>query len=172
MAHIVITAFGLMFLFDAADKALNFRRFVNSLGAYQLCPDGMTQAAAIVLGSCGFLVGAALLGDIAVVQAAAGGSVLLMVFAAGMAINLARGRRDLECGCGTAADGQRLEWRLVARNIAMAGVLLLAATATSHSAHPRLWQALPAAFGLASVYLAVTAVWASGSQQQFRLGSL
>jgi hypothetical protein len=172
MAHILIAAFGLMFLLDAADKALHFTRFTTSLSAYELLPAGMTCATAIALGLAGFLVGAALLGAIAVVQAAAGGSALLLLFAAGMAINLARGRKDLECGCGTAASGQRLQWRLVARNVVLACVLLIAATVSSHAAPLRLIEVLPAAFGLALVYLAVSAVWASGSQQQFRLGSL
>lgn len=44
---------------------------------------------------------------------------LLALYGGAMAINLARGRRDIDCGCG--GQPQRLDWLLVWRN----GVLVL-----------------------------------------------
>jgi len=48
---------------------------------------------------------------------------LLLVFAAAMAINIRRGRRAIDCGCGRSQLRQPLRWGLVARNIALALVV-------------------------------------------------
>jgi hypothetical protein len=57
---------------------------------------------------------------------------LLSLFAVAMAINLARGRAQIDCGCFNSALRQHLRWSLVARNVCM--VLLLAAVAGSPAA--------------------------------------
>ena len=44
-----------------------------------------------------------------------------------MAINLARGRRNIDCGCFQSALKQRLSWVLVARNVVLAALLLVPA---------------------------------------------
>ena len=95
---------------------------------------------------------------------------MLVVFAAAMAINLNRGRTDLECGCGTAAIGQHLQWRLVARNGGLACILVATALCCDAVRPLGFLEVLPGAFGLALVYLALSAVWASGSTQKWRLG--
>jgi uncharacterized membrane protein YphA (DoxX/SURF4 family) len=46
---------------------------------------------------------------------------LLVLFAAAMAINLARGRSDIDCGCFIGAQKQRISWALVVRNLVLAG---------------------------------------------------
>ena len=45
---------------------------------------------------------------------------LLLVFAAAMAINLRRGRFDIDCGCHLGVLKQRISWALVARNLLLA----------------------------------------------------
>ncbi|WP_421846837.1 MauE/DoxX family redox-associated membrane protein [Novosphingobium sp.] len=49
---------------------------------------------------------------------------LLLVFAAAMAINLMRGRSQIDCGCGRSQLRQPLSWLLVARNLVLAALLL------------------------------------------------
>lgn len=58
--------------------------------------------------------------------AALSGAALLGVYALAMAFNLMRGRRP-DCGCG--GGPLPLSWWLVARNVALAGVALVAAAA-------------------------------------------
>jgi hypothetical protein len=41
-----------------------------------------------------------------------------------MAINLRRGRSHIDCGCGRSELRQTLRWSLVARNLALAAVVL------------------------------------------------
>jgi hypothetical protein len=55
------------------------------------------------------------------------------LFAAAMAINLARGRTHIDCGCFDATQRQPLRWLLVARNIVLA-VLLIAAAFSRNAA--------------------------------------
>jgi hypothetical protein len=49
---------------------------------------------------------------------------LLVLFATAMAINIRRGRAHIDCGCGQAFLKQSLRWSLVARNGALALLLL------------------------------------------------
>lgn len=50
--------------------------------------------------------------------------VVLVIVSAAVAINLLRGRREIDCGCGGPEGGQHLSWGLVLRNL----LLLLAAS--------------------------------------------
>jgi hypothetical protein len=47
---------------------------------------------------------------------------LLVTFAAAMALNLARGRSDIDCGCFVGVHKQRISWPLVVRNLALSGL--------------------------------------------------
>lgn len=60
---------------------------------------------------------------------------LLLVFAAAMAINLRRGRHDIDCGCHLGLLKQRISWPLVGRNLLLAvgALALLPAGAMSRS---------------------------------------
>jgi len=51
---------------------------------------------------------------------------LLSLYAAGISINLYRGRRDIDCGCNGPASTQALSWWLVSRNLVFLGLVLLA----------------------------------------------
>jgi hypothetical protein len=46
---------------------------------------------------------------------------LLVLFAGAMAINLGRGRSDIDCGCFVGVHKQRISWALVVRNLVLAG---------------------------------------------------
>jgi hypothetical protein len=59
---------------------------------------------------------------------------LLVIFAAAVAINITRGRREIDCGCGDPAHSQPLAWGLVARNLALAVALTAAAIAPGGAA--------------------------------------
>ncbi len=51
---------------------------------------------------------------------------LLLLYAGGIGINLYRGRRDIDCSCNGPATTQALSWWLVARNLVLLGLVLLA----------------------------------------------
>ena len=47
---------------------------------------------------------------------------LLLIYGMAIFINLLRGRRDIDCGCG--GDGTPIGWGLVVRNLVLAGLAL------------------------------------------------
>jgi hypothetical protein len=59
------------------------------------------------------------------------GLALMAVFIAAVAINVARGRVGIDCGCGGAA-GQQLSWSLVVRNAVLSLLLLGGLVAPTH----------------------------------------
>lgn len=128
-------AMALLFLGAAHYKRRDPARFRAQLAAYRLTPDGLVRPAASALPFVE--LAAALLLLPAATRSA--GSVLamglLLTYALAMAINLRRGRRAIDCGCGGPA--QPLSWLLVARNLGLtlAASLLLpgAASRTLHT---------------------------------------
>ena len=70
---------------------------------------------------------------------------LFLVFAAAMAINIRRGRSQIDCGCGRSQLRQTLGWGLVVRNVLLAVLVALHGVAA------------PAAFVAGNVALALAA---------------
>jgi hypothetical protein len=122
------TLLGLVFLAAALGKARHRLAFQGVLANYRLLPDFALVPMALTLPPLEAAVGATLLCSPSPwPQLAAVG--LLTVFASAMAINIARGRHHIDCGCFQSALKQSLSWTLVARNMALVALLawLLAA---------------------------------------------
>jgi hypothetical protein len=115
-------AFALLFAGAALHKLRSPQRFAELFRAYRLLPEalaGLWWAVPLLelTTAAGLLAGASRAG------ACATGAALLLGYAAAMAVNLRRGRRDLSCGCG--APGERrpiAEW-MVWRNVILAALL-------------------------------------------------
>ncbi|WP_240954921.1 MauE/DoxX family redox-associated membrane protein [Rhodococcus sp. 105337] len=122
---------------------------------YRLLPHRMERVVAGSLPLVEVLVGTALILGIAGVWAASGAALLFAAFAFGLTANLARGRRDLDCGCFafSAHEVPRIGW-FRAASFAVAA-LVLAATGSAEIAP--LERLIGAASGLL-VVLAVVAV--------------
>lgn len=87
--------------------------------------------------------------------AKAAGAVLLVAFALAMALNIARGRREIDCGCFQTAGRQPLGWSLVARNLVLASALAGAAASDGAASGALAWaNGLPAGLALFLLYLA------------------
>jgi hypothetical protein len=100
--------------------------FRSALDEYRLLPQSLSALAAVILIVAELL--AALLVLIPAVRAAgfvimAG---LLLLYTAGIGINLYRGRRDIDCGCGGPASRHELSGWLVVRNVLLIGLVVLA----------------------------------------------
>lgn len=113
---------GLVFL-QAALAKLRHRELLSGVIAnYRLLPAALVGPAALLLPpvelavSMGLLLGGHWL-------AALAAAVLLVIFAAAMGINIARGRSQIDCGCGRSQLRQPLSWLLVGRNLALAALL-------------------------------------------------
>jgi hypothetical protein len=79
--------------------------------------------------------------------------VLLSVFAAAMAINLKRGRSEIDCGCGHSFLKQNLSWLLVGRNAGLVALLIPSLIFTKIMPMPLLLTGVAAGLGLFLLYL-------------------
>lgn len=126
----VRTLMALVFLSAGIAKIRNWTAFEGVIANYRLLPNFAVRPVSYLLPPSEILLGAALAASAPGADWLAAG--LLCLFAVAMAINLARGRSQIDCGCFNSALKQHLRWSLVARNVGMA--LLLAAAAGSAAA--------------------------------------
>lgn len=115
---------GLVFLLAAVAKLRHRQLLPGVIANYRLLPDALVTPAAILLPVAELAIGVALLAGsrpLAPVAAIA----LLLVFAGAIAVNIRRGRTQIDCGCGHDGLRQGLHWPLVVRNVVLAGALAL-----------------------------------------------
>jgi hypothetical protein len=126
-------ALALLFLLAASHKARDLGAFRETLLDYRLLPAGTAAAAARVIVGAELAAAAALLAPGPRIPGPLLTALLLGVYTSAIAINLARGRRDVDCGCTGPALRQPLRGALLARNT----MLLAGALACLAPVHPR-----------------------------------
>jgi hypothetical protein len=99
--------------------------FAAAVDAYRLAPARAARplAAALLLGEV--VAATWLVVPSWQAQGAMLAAGLLALYAAAIAINLGRGRRDLDCGCGGPGMRRPVSGWLVLRNVVLAGVAML-----------------------------------------------
>jgi hypothetical protein len=140
VAHALQAALSVLLLVGASAKLRDLGLFRAHIENYQLLPEALVAPAAAVLAiwelACGL---ALLLAPVLSITRTAAVALLLVVTAA-VAINLLRGRTDIDCGCAGLSGHsgeQRLSWALVLRN-ALLLLALFAATA-GHAERTLVW---------------------------------
>jgi hypothetical protein len=121
-------AVALIFAVAGIDKLRHRDLLPGVIANYRLLPDALVAPAAALFPGVELLVAAGLLLGVAPVAPTAA-IALLLIFAGAMAINIGRGRRHIDCGCGHAGLRQQLGWSQVARNLVLATALLPALAA-------------------------------------------
>ncbi|HYM42305.1 MAG TPA: MauE/DoxX family redox-associated membrane protein [Steroidobacteraceae bacterium] len=122
----LVGCFALLFASAALHKLRNVAHFREALRAYRLLPEGASFAAAAALPALELALAVGLLSAMTRAAAALAGLALLLGYAAAIAVNLARGRRDLACGCGGAQDSRPIAPWMVVRNLLLAVLLTVA----------------------------------------------
>lgn len=123
---IVALGAGLIFLASAAMKLRDLEMFASAVENYRILPGALVKPFAYVIPL------AELAGALAMLfpwSRAAGALVLLgllVAFTGAIAVNLARGRYDVDCGCFGPALRQTLSGWLVVRNAALMAIVALA----------------------------------------------
>lgn len=159
---VVRGALAALFASAALHKLRDVAAFREIVRAYRLAPDAaVTMAPAIAVAE--MIVAVSMLLPSLRTAAGLGAVALLALYSAAIGINLHRGRRTIDCGCGALGTRQPIsEWLLV-RN----AVLMIAAVATLHLPAPRAWlwiDWLTVAGGvavLACVWTAAHGLWAA-----------
>jgi Methylamine utilisation protein MauE len=99
--------------------------FVGVVHNYRLVPEPLERPIAYALPVVELAIAVGVLLPAGRAPAALAAAILLALFAGAMAINLMRGRRDIDCGCFATVLRQRLSWPLVLRNLLLAALALL-----------------------------------------------
>jgi hypothetical protein len=137
-----------VFAAAALHKWRDLSAFSAALAAHRLVPEAIVPALARAFAAIETAIAAALLVPSSAASAGSAAAALLALYSFAVAINLARGRREIDCGCS--ARPQPLSRGLLVRNAALAAAALLAALpATSRAL---VWvDALSAAAGAAAL---------------------
>jgi hypothetical protein len=114
---LVLFAGAVVKLRDRADFAL-------AVEAYELVPERLVPAAALMFALLELTSGLLLAAPWTRMAGAALALLVMALATAAVIVNLARGRRVLDCGCGGLSGRQPISWWLVLRNAMLALVLL------------------------------------------------
>lgn len=118
-------AISIILLVGAWQKLRDLERFEAALANYRLLPEFGTRVVARSLVLLEAAAGATLLWEPTRSHGTVMATALLVIVTAAVAINLIRGRRDIDCGCGGLSGDPSLSWGLVARNgLLLAAVLI------------------------------------------------
>ena len=125
--YLIIIGIALLFASAAAQKLRGPTHFAEIFAGYRLLPDTAARRLAWLIPCVELAVAGALLWEPSRGRAVIAGAAVLIAYAAGLGLNLLRGRLDLDCGCGAAQDRRTLSAWMVWRNLLLASVLGLAA---------------------------------------------
>jgi len=116
----------LVFAGAALGKLRHATEFTGVVANYRLLPEALATPAAWLVVVLEIAVALSLAAGLWLSAGVTLGCVLLAVFALAMGVNLARGRRQIDCGCFQSALRQHLRPALLVRNALLTGLLLVA----------------------------------------------
>ena len=127
---LVSAAFALLFLAAAVHKFSDRLRFQGILAAYDLFPATMIPLMSIIVPVLELCLGIAWATQFSLTLVASMTAILLGSYAAAIAVNLFRGRTEIDCGCGfsssaSSSSGQGISAGLVLRNMVLIALALL-----------------------------------------------
>jgi len=157
-------AFALLFLTAASHKLRDVGRFRATLGDYRLLPVAVVPFAGALLIGTEIAVAILLLVSVRRAPGPVSAAGLLALYAVAIAVNLARGRRHIDCGCMGPTVRRPISGWLVARNAALA-VAVLAGLAPV-GPRPLAWMdaltVVAATMTLATLYASLDGLLAHG----------
>jgi hypothetical protein len=146
-----------LFTAAASHKVREPRRFRATVAEYRLLPGPLVTPAALALVGGEIGVATALVLPAWRTVGLLGAAALLALYGGAIAVNLARGRRDLDCGCAGPAVRRPISGWLVARNALLAAIAL--AGLVPPASRPLVWvdalTILGSTAALAALYGAV-----------------
>ena len=125
LGYVIVIALALLFAQAAWHKWRGLVQFGAVLLAYRLVPAPLAGPLRVAVPTCESAIALLLLPAATRPWAAAAGAMLLLAYAGAMAINLRRGRRDLDCGCTGPAERRPIAAWMVWRNALLAALLAL-----------------------------------------------
>jgi len=121
--YLITAGIALLFASAGAHKLQDLDRFAEVFAAYRVLPAALARRLAWLIPSLELCVAASLIWELGRRMAVMAGIAILIAYAFGLGVNLLRGRRDLDCGCGMARDRRAIAGWMVWRNLILAGAL-------------------------------------------------
>jgi hypothetical protein len=115
---------GLILLQAGVSKLRHRHLLPGVIANYRLLPAALVNPAATILPLAEIVIGATLIVGVTPVPVVLA-ILLLALFAGAMAINIARGRNQIDCGCGRSQLRHPIGWPLVVRNLLMIALIAL-----------------------------------------------
>ena len=134
--YLIIGGIALLLASAGVQKLRRLAMFTEIFAAYRVVPNALARRLAWLIPSMELGVAAGLVWEPSRRAAIASAVAVLIAYASGVGLNLLRGRRDLDCGCGTARGRRPIASWMVWRNLFLAAVLGTAALPWS----PRPWS--------------------------------
>ena len=159
LAHLCAAVLAIIFLIGAGQKLQDMAMFAAAMEQYRLLPQTLTAVAAWSLVAAELAAAVLLLPLSTRTGGALLAALVLGVVTLAVVVNLLRGRRAIDCGCGGPEGSQHLSWGLVWRNTGL-GLLTVVAGA---AATPRALVWLDQVTVLAGA-LALYGLYAAGNQ--------
>lgn len=126
VGYLIVASFALLFGLAGVHKLRGLARFTEAFSDYRLMPAALDRPVAMAIPIVELAIALLLLWGPGRRLALFGGIGVLIAYAAGMAINLARGQRDLECGCGGGHERRTIAAWMVWRNLLLVLPLCIA----------------------------------------------
>jgi hypothetical protein len=127
---LIIIGVALLLTVAGIHKLRSLGTFAEIFAAYRVLPESAARRLAWLIPCIELSVAAALLWEPGRPWAIVAAMGLLIAYASGLCLNLVRGRRDLDCGCGTAGDRRSIAAWMVWRNLWLVLALGVAAAPT------------------------------------------
>jgi len=125
--YLIVGGIALLFASAGVHKLRGLENFTEAFAAYRMLPDAAARRLAWFIPCLELGIAAGLLWEPCRRIAIGAAGAVLIAYASGVGLNLLRGRRDLDCGCGTARDRRPIAAWMVWRNVFLAAALGMAA---------------------------------------------
>jgi hypothetical protein len=126
IGYIIVLSVAALLSLAAIHKLIAWREFIESLQAYRLLPQTAVRSASLMLPLGELATAFALFVSTVRPYACGAAAAIMLVYASAIALNLARGRHDLDCGCGFARHRRPIAAWMLLRNGAIAIAALTA----------------------------------------------
>jgi hypothetical protein len=114
---LIVAGVALLLAAAGGHKLRNLSLFTEAFAAYRVLPEAWARRSAAFVPCIEIAIAAALLWEKSRMWGAVAAMGLLIAYAAALGLNLIRGRRELDCGCGTSGDRRLIAVWMVWRNL-------------------------------------------------------
>ncbi len=127
VGYLIVFGIALLFALAGSHKLRNLAVFTEVFCAYRVLPEPLARRSAWIIPAAELAIALTLPWQAGRPWALVAAIGVLIAYASGIALNIARGRRELDCGCGANGHRRSIAPWMVWRNLILAFALGIAA---------------------------------------------